>query len=336
MARKNSRASPPPHPPPRPPHKPHSKAHGTPRATAWCSAASFTVVLLALLAASLRPAPALAPHRHLAAAAAEGDGAGGEACLNIAHLWDGRNATAPLGCEGFVRHYWEVAPRLSFAGAEFSNSLMRLGDIRSMLRTFRFRIHKNHGTVVLQEPGSGFLADRRWSRGDDVPADIVEIALREMRTLVLHNLEVYWPAVAAFTRDVVRFFHTYTQVNLYFSPAGLRVATSPHQDAHCVFIVQLHGAKRWHVHAPLSTQLTLKGLQRGKFGEILSSDDRALMGPALVNATLRPGSVLYVPRGFFHHTSTDPAALAAPGVFADASTHTDVAETREGVAHAVV
>ena len=57
------------------------------------------------------------------------------------------------------------------------------------------------------------------------------------------------------------------------------------------------------VHAP-RTPLTPKGLQRGKQGDVLRAGDAALMGPAVVNATLRRGDALYVPRAFFHHTST--------------------------------
>ena len=100
---------------------------------------------------------------------------------------------------------------------------------------------------------------------------------------------------------------------MYISPPYLDVATGPHQDAHSVFIVQTHGAKRWCVHAPLAP-LTLKPLQRGKNGDVIDPLDQSVMGPPLLNVTLRPGRVLYIPRGFFHHTATDAASLAAEDV----------------------
>ena len=59
---------------------------------------------------------------------------------------------------------------------------------------------------------------------------------------MVHNIEVYWPPVTRLVREVVRYFHTYTQVNMYFSPPALDVATAPHQDAHSVFIVQAAAA----------------------------------------------------------------------------------------------
>ena len=91
------------------------------------------------------------------------------------------------------------------------------------------------------------------------------------------------------------------------------MATAPHQDAHSVFIVQVHGAKRWCVHRPPSAW-TLKALQRGKNGDVISPDDDVAMGEAVLNVTLRPGDVLYIPRGYFHHTATSSAALSAEDV----------------------
>ena len=151
-----------------------------------------------------------------------------------------------------------------------------------------------------------------------MPVDAVQIAIAEQRTLVMHNLELYWPPIGQLIRHVVRFFHAYTQVNLYMSPPHLPIATAPHQDAHSVFIVQTHGRKRWCVHAP-KAPWTIKALQRGKHGEVISPSDRSLMGPPLLNVTLRPGQVLYIPRAFFHHTSTDAAVLLADDVNAGAA-----------------
>ena len=40
----------------------------------------------------------------------------------------------------------------------------------------------------------------------------VEGALAHQRTLVMHNLEVYWPPIARLAQHVCRLFHSYTQV----------------------------------------------------------------------------------------------------------------------------
>ena len=190
---------------------------------------------------------------------------------------------------------------------------MRLEDVATMIGSWPIRFFKNHGTANMQRPASGFLVDERWKVGEAVPVEAVEIAMAEQRTLVMHNLEVYWPPIGKLIWHLARYMHAYTQVNLYISPPLLSVATAAHQDAHSVFIVQTHGAKRWCVHAPRAP-MTLKGLQRGKGGEVLHPSDRSVMGPPLLNVTMRPGMALFIPRGHFHHTATEPAMLAADDV----------------------
>ena len=245
------------------------------------------------------------------------DAAVADSCAFVRPLWSALDAADDAAsCAAFLRDHWERSPLLSRPGATWNRKLMKLGDIARMVGSWPIRFFKNHGTASLHKPNSGFLPDFKWERGQDVPTNILDIAMEEERTLVMHNLEVYWPPIGELIRHVVQYFHAYTQVNLYTSPAGLEVATAPHQDAHSVFIVQVHGRKRWAVHAPLSPW-TLKGQQRGKQGEVLSHTDRSVMGPPLLNVTLTPGDVLYIPRAFYHHTGTHPTLLDASDVVED-------------------
>ena len=263
--------------------------------TAWLRTAEVRTAELAILSSSSARMASPSPDEGLVA----------DSCEVVRPLWGDRTPA------DFFASIMDAAPLLSTPGAEWSSRLFSLAAATKVVTMWPFRIQRDHGTAVLQTPASGFVADfSTWKHGDLLPDEIVEIAMREQRTLVYHNLEVYWPPIAALTRHVSRCLHMYTQVNMYLSPPGLRVATAPHQDAHSVFIIQIHGAKRWAVHAPRSP-LTLKGLQRGKRGEVLEAGDAALMGPALINATLRPGQVLHVPRAYFHHTATDAALLQA-------------------------
>ena len=237
-------------------------------------------------------------------------------CAYIRPLFSVDGGETALDCTEFLRNHWETAPLLSKPGRAWNQAIMTLDDVGRMIGAWPIRFMKNHATVSMHKPNSGFLADTskpRWARGEDVPTNAVEIAMQEDRTMVAHNLEVYWPPVGRLILNLVKYFHAYTQTNLYISPPFLQVATAPHQDAHSVFIVQTHGAKRWCVHAPLAP-LTLKPLQRGKNGDIIAPTDRSLMGPPILNITLRPGRVLYIPRAFWHHTATDRASLAAPDV----------------------
>ena len=73
------------------------------------------------------------------------------------------------------------APLLSRPGAMWNRELMTLGDIARMVGSWPIRFFKNHATASLHKPNSGFLADHRWERGQDVPVDVLDIAMREER-----------------------------------------------------------------------------------------------------------------------------------------------------------
>ena len=162
-----------------------------------------------------------------------------DACQDIRPLFSVDGGETALDCIEFLTNHWETAPLLSEPGRAWNQALMELDDVARMIGSWPIKFFKNHATAAMHKPASGFLADHRWQRGDVVPTDAVGIAMREQRTLVMHNLEVYWPPVGRLIHSIVRYFHAYTQTNLYISPPYLQVATGPHQDAHSVFIVQV-------------------------------------------------------------------------------------------------
>jgi lysine-specific demethylase/histidyl-hydroxylase NO66 len=90
------------------------------------------------------------------------------------------------------------------------------------------------------------------------------------------------------------------QVNLYLTPPEAQ-GLNLHYDTHDVFVLHLHGAKRWEVfeqavEAPLAHQ----------HGRVEARDVRE----RLLAETLKPGDALYLPRGFPHAATTDEAASA--------------------------
>jgi hypothetical protein len=137
----------------------------------------------------------------------------------------------------------------------------------------------------------------RWVE-DLVDADRVVDAFGAGATVVLQSLQRWWPPVAAFCRELEAGLGHAVQANAYLTPAGAR-GLAPHHDTHDVFVLQLHGTKAWTVRAPLLDA----PLARHR-----SEPDAAGRQPALLEATLRPGDSLYLPRGFVH------AAAAQEGV----------------------
>ncbi len=137
-----------------------------------------------------------------------------DACDAIRPLFSGDagSGTAALSCTEFLRGHWEHAPLVSRPGRAWNHALMRLPDVAKMIGSWPIKFFKNHATAAMHKPASGFLADHRWQRGEEVPTNAVEIAMAEQRTLVMHNLEVYWPPIGRLIHNIVRYFHAYTQV----------------------------------------------------------------------------------------------------------------------------
>jgi hypothetical protein len=120
----------------------------------------------------------------------------------------------------------------------------------------------------------------------------------EGATIVLQSLQRWWPSLTTFCDGLATELGHPVQANAYLSPDGA-AGLAPHHDTHDVFVVQLHGTKRWVVRDPL-IEAPLRG-QRS---------DRAQAGrqPVVLEVELDPGDCLYLPRGFVH------SAVAQHGV----------------------
>jgi hypothetical protein len=107
-------------------------------------------------------------------------------------------------------------------------------------------------------------------------------------------------------------------LNLYVTDAGKRTSAPPHTDKQDVAVVQTSGRKHWKVYSPPNPAMkpTVDIFARGKGDDslplyILESD---LGCQLLLETTLNPGDVMFVPAAFPHTTST---------VTEDDSTHAD-------------
>lgn len=153
------------------------------------------------------------------------------------------------------------------------------------LRTPAFRVVK--GGVTL-DPS---VCTRRARIGSRTVTDLIDVGrvydhFADGATIVLQGLHRYWPPVAELCRDLEDDLTHPVQANAYITPPvaqGLRV----HADEHDVFALQTHGCKQWVVY------------QRG---EQLGADGSE-EAPSL-DAQLRAGDCLYVPKGVRHAART--------------------------------
>ncbi len=131
--------------------------------------------------------------------------------------------------------------------------------------------------------------------GDQVSDDKLRRLFADGATIVLQGLHRTWPPLLAFGQQLAAELGHPVQVNAYVTPPQNQ-GFSDHYDVHDVFVLQVHGQKRWAVRPPV-----LESPLRGQTWDARRADvERAAAQPPLLEVTLNPGDCLYLPRGFVH------------------------------------
>jgi lysine-specific demethylase/histidyl-hydroxylase NO66 len=204
--------------------------------------------------------------------------------------------------EQFASSYWGSQALLSRApdlpGGGFAD-LFSLGAADELLsqrglRTPFLRIAKN-GTVVGDSQFTG-AAGVGAEIGDQVRDDKVAALFASGHTVVLQALHRTWPPLVDFATQLsVEAGHP-VQINAYITPAEAQ-GFSAHYDVHDVFVLQVAGEKHWTVHAPVHVD-PLRNQPWTDHSAAVAAAARDQ--EPVIDAVLRPGDALYVPRGFLH------------------------------------
>ncbi|WP_336924096.1 cupin domain-containing protein [Aquipuribacter sp. SD81] len=147
------------------------------------------------------------------------------------------------------------------------------------------------------------VPERRWTGGGGVGATITD-QVRDDRvaehfadgaTVVLQALHRTHAPIARFAAGLATDLGHPVQVNAYVTPPQNQGFAS-HYDVHDVFVLQVAGEKRWRLHAPVVTD-PLRDDPWTDHRDAVAA--RAAEEPYL-EAVLRPGDALYLPRGWLH------------------------------------
>ncbi len=136
---------------------------------------------------------------------------------------------------------------------------------------------------------------------DVADADRVFELYDDGATVVLQALHRSWPPLMEFCRQLAAELGHPTQCNAYVTPPGSR-GFGAHHDTHDVFVLQVDGTKRWHVHEPVVT-LPLRSQPSAAYtreGSLVPEGAEPLL-----SMVLSPGDALYLPRGYIHAAETD-------------------------------
>jgi len=218
---------------------------------------------------------------------------------------------APTGGEEFFDRYWEREPLLVRRGDPgHYRRLLTLDDLDRLLAEGGLQ----HPALRLvrdgeQVPVRSYTRDLPWGGASFVRAVVVESVLaahRDGATVVFQALHRNHAPLARLCRALEsRFAHRF-QTNVYLTPPGER-GLGVHFDRHDVFVLQVHGTKRWTVY-PAAAERPSRG---GSYGF-----DPADPGEPRFEVALAAGDLLYLPRGVPHRAAAldDASVHVALGV----------------------
>jgi bifunctional lysine-specific demethylase and histidyl-hydroxylase NO66 len=200
----------------------------------------------------------------------------------------------------FASRYWGREPLLSPA-ADLSGGFAELLDANAIdelvskrgLRTPFLRVAKD-GTTLADK---AFTAPGGVGAGvsDQVSDDRLVRLFSDGSTLVLQALHRVWPPVLEFCQQLAAELGHPVQANAYVTPPQNQ-GFSAHYDVHDVFVLQVEGEKQWRIHRPVLDS----PLRDQPWNDRKADVERMAQEPALMEAVLRPGDCLYLPRGYLH------------------------------------
>jgi Cupin superfamily protein len=124
-------------------------------------------------------------------------------------------------------------------------------------------------------------------------------------SVVVNHSDLFVSEIADLCEDLQRSFpHAYA--NAYLTPPGLQ-AVPPHADDRDVLVVQVVGEKNWRVYQKIPIPHPYPHEQVGKDGFPVPPQ---VFDQVLVERTLRPGDVLYMPRGYVHEACASSDSLS--------------------------
>jgi lysine-specific demethylase/histidyl-hydroxylase NO66 len=130
---------------------------------------------------------------------------------------------------------------------------------------------------------------------DQVSSDAVLRLFADGSTVVLQGLHRLWPPLIEFADQLAADLGHPTQVNAYITPPSSR-GFSAHYDVHDVFVLQVAGEKHWRIHEPVLPDPLRTQPWNDRAAAVAAAAERE----PVVDAVLRPGDALYLPRGYLH------------------------------------
>jgi ribosomal protein L16 Arg81 hydroxylase len=210
-----------------------------------------------------------------------------------------RRCIEPVGEGEFLAEHWERRPLVveRHEPGRFDDLLSEAEVERLVtsggLRFPGFRLVKAGEQLAVRD----YTTEIPWrpsSFTGTADVDRVLDAWERGATIVLQGLHLHRPELGAFCRSLERTLGHPAQVNAYYTPRAAQ-GLPVHHDTHDVFVLQVSGEKRWLVYEP-ALELPLRNQKY--------TAEMGGPGEPVHDLVLRPGDMLYLPRGWLHEALT--------------------------------
>ncbi len=199
---------------------------------------------------------------------------------------------APTSTKEFFTDYWETTfLHVRHASGRFAR-YFSLRDIDAWVSSTRSGV-----VFVLLPKDEGVRVDIHQAQ-DLTPGAVLGNFRRGFAQILKRLAD--WPSLQGLVHHLGRVFHAKVQVNAFLTPAGAR--THPTYTANDdILILQLEGEAVWRLHEITVLQLDLSQKRNLEFP---AEWQRRTETPVLAEVRLRPGDLLFIPRGMPHFATT--------------------------------
>lgn len=194
---------------------------------------------------------------------------------------------APLSREEFLTDYWEQQPLVSRGKAQnFYHELFSTKDVDKVIV---YQKPKPGNIDLVSE--HGFVRDNFLNADQTSNINLVYQNYLKGSTVILSGLESSWPPLHRFCRNLEGDISHPVAVAVYLTPPDIK-GVKPHYDTQDGFLIQIDGSKKWKVYKPVHQFPPVEGSY--------TSLERNQLSKPILETTLEPGDVMYIPRGFPH------------------------------------
>ncbi|KAM4889142.1 ribosomal oxygenase 2 isoform 2-T4 [Thomomys bottae] len=200
---------------------------------------------------------------------------------------------SPIKTETFFKEFWEQKPLLIQRDdpilAAYYQSLFRLTDLKSLCNQ---GIYYGRDVNVCR-----CINGKKKVLNKDGKAHFLQLRKdfdQKRATIQFHQPQRFKDELWRIQEKLECYFGSLVGSNVYITPAGAQ-GLPPHYDDVEVFILQLEGEKHWRLYPPTVV-----------LAREYSVEAETRIGKPTHEFTLKPGDLLYFPRGTIHQADTPP------------------------------